>query len=143
MRFYLGCSLEKGVGFTWVTAEIPKALAGRIEIRFAPAAPTKSAVIEATLGHPVRIELPNQPIAEYLDPQGLLADARTDNGALSGRIIADPGPGVLFVSDGNREAPRWQPVSLDIHPATAGCEENLESPRTRRPHPSTNGSWSI
>ena len=108
--------LGKGVGLTWVEVDIPKGAKGTVEVDYQPTQTKEPAKLAVKQGEPLRLTLPDASIAEYSDPQGLLADARIDAGTLVGKVETEPGPGLIFVFDGNQEAPCWRAVAADVQP---------------------------
>ncbi len=107
----------KGVDVTWLQVTIPASEGGVIEVAFEPDPLEGPKPVSARRGEPVSLTLPGGAITEWLDPQGLLAQARLEGDSLVGTADGDPGAGVLFVSSGG-ECPRWTPVRLEIAPAT-------------------------
>lgn len=109
-------SVEAGVGLTWLLVNTGKARHGIIEIRFSPAAVQKQARTIVKQGERIDISVDGGYSGEIHDPQGILAGAKLENGRIRGRVEADPGPAVLFVSAGTASCPRWTVVKLLIEP---------------------------
>ncbi len=105
--------VEAGVDLTWVIVKAPRGRQGTIEVAYEPrgsSAPTEIAVKQDET-FSVQVEG-----STVLDPQGVLAAADLKDGTLTGRIVCEPGPAVLFVSAGTKACPYHVPIRIRVEP---------------------------
>ncbi len=112
----LACKLRPGVGFTWIDAPIPESRDGTVKVTYVPHEIEIPWPAPVTPGETCTIPLPPGTLGDVLDVQGLLADAKIENGRLTGRVVGTPGPGLVFVSDRTTDCPKWLPVAVEIQP---------------------------
>lgn len=103
-----------GVGLTWIDAQISASRGGTVDVIYIADTMKPLPTISATLGQSCTIALPSGAVGDWQDPQGLLADAKAEGKTLTGKIVGQPGSGVLFIADKAAESPKWIPVAVDI-----------------------------
>ena len=107
-------TVEAGVDLTWVTAETFRGLQGTIQVAYEPRRSPAAEELTVTQGQMLTAPVQG---ASLLDPQQCLAGAALANSVLTGKVVADAGPHVLFVTAGNESAPYLQPVPIRVVPA--------------------------
>ena len=105
---------EPGVEVVWVLVDTPVAKQGKIEVVHTPDTVKTPAEVKVKVGDPFEVKLKGA--TAWTDPQGILYNAKLENGALRGVVKASPGPALLFVSTGAAALRRWVPVRLLIEP---------------------------
>ncbi len=105
-------------GLSWVQVETPNGERGTIEIRFAPRTIRVPAEFAVKPGQTVKAGLPGLRISDWKDPQGILTQARLENGALQGIVSGEPGHGLVLVLAGDPPCRTWIPIKLRIEPKT-------------------------
>ena len=67
-------------------------------------------------GDQVALKLADYSASGFLDPQGVLRDARLENGVLQGTVAGEPGARLLFLKSGAEACPFWSPLTVHIEP---------------------------
>ena len=120
--------VEPGLGLTWVLVESPSAGKGRFVVTYRPASFPMPCEKTVKQGKPFQFSLPLAPLADFTDPQGLLANPDVTRGSLSGVIKGAPGPAMLFGSIGYPFCPVWVPIPLRIQAERPGPPPKVWSP---------------
>ncbi len=117
--------VEAGVDLTWVMVDVPAASRGLIDVVYARRAASTPGETTITQGAALSVSVVG---SEVLDPQGLLANARLEPAALTGTVVGEPGPGVLFISAGTPDCPYLLPVHLRVQSRTPVVEKRWTRP---------------
>jgi len=112
-----GATFEPGFdGTTWAVVS-SRAAKGSLKLRYTPL----EAIMPETQHVKQGADFQMPPIVaqasrlqDFRDPQGLLANPQLTDGALTGVVSGEPGPGVLFVRAGET----WLPIRVVIEPET-------------------------
>jgi hypothetical protein len=107
-------STQPGFGFTWLHFTADSAKAGRVDVIYRPGAVVMPREVRIESGKHVAVPVAPYAATGFDDPQGLLADARLENGFLSGTATLHDGPGVLFLLSGTAECPMLLPLPVRV-----------------------------
>ncbi len=112
--------VEPGIGLSWLKVLTPPAERGTIVVSYRPSQPTISDEKTVRKGQPLEAGsvVSDGKGREYLDPQGVLKDVRTENGRLRGVVACSPGPAILYLRAGAEDCPLWLPVRLRVEAET-------------------------
>jgi hypothetical protein len=108
--------LEPGVRLTWLSLTSPPAMRGTISVSSVPVESAPARPITWKEGERVALSLADHRASGFLDPQGVLRDARLENGSLQAVVAGEPGMRLLFLKSGNASCPRWAPLTVRIEP---------------------------
>lgn len=108
--------LDPGVGLSWLSLKSPSGTRGTISISYVPAEIPPSPPITWKEGDRVALELADRRASDFLDPQGVLDDARMEGGVLQGTVAGEPGVRLLFLKSGTEACPVWSPLTVHIEP---------------------------
>ena len=89
--------LEPGVGLSWLTLRSPPAERGTIAVSYAAAESGPPQTAAGKEGQRVAWKLADSSASQFLDPQGVLRNARLEAGTLSGTVAGEPGVRLLFL----------------------------------------------
>ncbi|MBU4199453.1 MAG: DUF4450 domain-containing protein [Verrucomicrobia bacterium] len=107
-------SVQPGFGFTWVLFSAGPAKAGSLKISYRSASVSMPCEIRIGSGERAFINVAQYGASGFEDPQGLLADAKIENGILSGMTTTQHGPGIMFLEAGTEKCPMLLPLPVRV-----------------------------
>jgi len=108
--------VEPGVGLSWLTLKSPTGVHGAIGISYVAAAITPASPVTWKEGEHAALKLADHFATSFLDPQGVLQQARIEGGVLQGTVAGEPGVRLLFLKSGNQSCPYWAPLTVRVEP---------------------------
>jgi hypothetical protein len=105
-------------GLSWLQVETGSSQSGTIEVRFEPRTIRTPAEFTVKQGERLSAKLPGLWITDWNDPQGILTQARLENGALQGVVSDEPGHGLVLALVGDPQCRTWIPIKLRVEPKT-------------------------
>ena len=108
--------IEPGVGLVWLNVKSPSELHGVVSVSYAPAEIAPAPSVTWREGEQVALRLTDYSASGFLDPQGILRDARTEDGILRGTVAGEPGARLLYLKSGTEACPFWSPLIVRIEP---------------------------
>ncbi len=110
-------SVQPGFGFTCLLFSAGPAKAGSLKISYLPISVSAPREIRLESGARACINIAQYGAFSFDDPQGLLTDAKIENGVLTGRTTTHAGHGLLFLNVGTEQCPVR--LSLPVRVETA------------------------
>jgi hypothetical protein len=125
-------SLSPSFGFSVLQVELPSGAESVVVIETADHLPAADAVtMDLVAGTTARISLPGRPFTKFVDPQGILTNARIDKGVLTGTVKPQSEHATLLAGIQVGTTPQWRVYKVRISdPATEASRraETLTSP---------------
>jgi hypothetical protein len=131
--------LAPGFGFSVLQVDLPSATDSVVVVETADRIPAAEAVsLDLVVGTTARISLPGLPLANFSDPQGILADARLVNGVLTGRVLPRSEHATLLAGVKVGTTPQWRVIKVRIADPAAAEARRAET----LPAPPAGARWS-
>jgi hypothetical protein len=124
--------VDPGVGLCWLSAKAPCGLRGRISISYLPAEIVAAPPIVWKEGDSGELKLPDRAAPGFLDPQGVLRDARIEGRVLRGTVAGEAGPRLLLLKSGTEACPFWSPQTVRIEPKPPAARRLWSPPAVKK-----------
>jgi len=129
---------EPGFGCTWLTLQVPSTTTAALVIELADRTPESEPVhVTGRVGEPVLLQVTQGRPMEWRDLHQVLANTRTEAGALHAQLGARPGHHLVLAKCICGELPRWQVFKLHITDPVVAAAHAARTPR----EPAAGASW--
>jgi hypothetical protein len=131
--------LDPGVGLTWLNAKTPAAKSGVIRIVYVPSETTPPNPLTWKQGEMAALKLPDYQASDVFDPQGVLQDAKTEDGVVQGRVGGELGARLLFLKSG-AACPFWIALTVRVEPKEPVAKRIWSAPKVK---PGDLSAWNV